>query len=98
MASVSYELSAYKQFLQLICLCIVLIKPLARNLVSIQGVQANSTTQSHTRLLFMTYGGEKFFCTKCIIITQHILLASTLVISSPLAVIHVLSSTVINCS
>ena len=45
----------------------------------------------------MTYGGQKIFCVKCIIVTQHIILPPTLFIDFPLAVIHVLSSTVINC-
>ena len=36
---VSYELSAYKQFLQLICWCKPLIKPIIRSHVSVLGVR-----------------------------------------------------------
>ena len=43
--------------------------------VSVQGVQAYTTTQSLTCLLFMTYRRQKIFYVKCIIVT-----APTLVI------------------
>ena len=60
--SVSYKLLAYKQFLQLIYLCILIIKPLAQSLVSVQGVRAYTIMQSHKHLLIMSYvWGQKLF-------------------------------------